>query len=124
MATSPYQSSLVGHQLGHVLFPFFLLKAFVDTLTVGNGSVLAHLPLSLDTEDRYFHSDNCLNLILNERRRRIAHFPRFRTVTFLGRSQSANLLSQPIGIINDTGHSPDLHDDIIPRWNNPPMLFL
>jgi hypothetical protein len=61
-----YGLLLLGDKPGHVCVYSFRLKTFVDPLTVGSRSVLAYLPLPLDSQDRYFNSDNCPDLALNE----------------------------------------------------------
>jgi hypothetical protein len=76
-------SIALGYEPGHFIAYSFVPKTFRNAVAIGGGSVLAHFPLSLDIQDRNFHSNDGLDLTDDERFRRIGHLPWFRSLNFL-----------------------------------------
>src|SRR5947209_3197010 len=92
LAVDPLRHQLRHHERGFITL---FTQPGDDAFAVGDGPVLAHLPLSLDARDRNLDADDRANLHRDKIRRCVFDVPGRRAASFLGARQFADLLAQP-----------------------------
>ncbi len=86
--------------------------------------ILAYLPLAFDAGDWHFNADNAFQLSGNVVVRCVTNAPRHRTFAFLLAGEFVQMCSKPLGILDNTEWAMRVYNRVVPRRNNPAMLFL
>src|SRR5947209_13430324 len=89
-----------------------------DALAIGDGPVLAYLPLALDSRDRNLDADDRPDLHGDEILRGVFDMPGRRAAILLRARQLADLLAQPAGIFDRARAAPRMYRGIIPGWHD------
>src|SRR5215207_9031168 len=85
-----------------------------DTIDVGRGTILAHLPLALEPSDRELHGDNRLHLLRDVFLGRVGHLPGARAVSLVMRCERFEMPAEEPRFVADAQGAVCVHGNVIP----------